>query len=208
MTGRELGGGDGMYTVIGYGGTRAFRLLWLLEELSLPYRHDRVMPFTDAARARTPGGRLPALQLADGTILQDSTAILTWLADHHDALTFPAGSVERARQDAWVHMVLECLDTPMMCLTLMIQRFRAETDPVVRAWVADSVDKGAERIAQELEDSGGQWLMGSSFTIADIVLGHCLHWAERYERHVSQPILRDYLARVEARPAYRTADSA
>ena len=60
MTGRELGGGDGMYTVIGYGGTRAFRLLWLLEELSQTYRHERVMPFTDAARpARRAAGCRP-----------------------------------------------------------------------------------------------------------------------------------------------------
>ena len=153
--------------------------------------------------ARTPGGRLPALQLADGTILQDSTAILTWLADHHDALTFPAGSVERARQDAWVHMVLECLDTPMMCWTLMMQRFRSETDPVVRAWVADSVDKGAERIAQELEDSGGPWLMGSCFTIADIVAVVGLDFARlvRYRLPAEFENLGRWLEACRARPA-------
>ena len=63
-----------MYKVIGYGGTRAFRLLWMLEELHIPHRHDRVMPFTQAARDAVPGGRLPALELRDRTILQDSTA--------------------------------------------------------------------------------------------------------------------------------------
>ena len=35
-----------MYRVIGYGGTRAFRVLWMLEELGLPYEHERLMPFT------------------------------------------------------------------------------------------------------------------------------------------------------------------
>ena len=38
-----------MYRVIGYGGTRAFRVLWILEELGLPYEHERLMPFTGAA---------------------------------------------------------------------------------------------------------------------------------------------------------------
>ena len=197
-----------MYTVIGYGGTRAFRLLWMLEELSLPYRHERVMPFTDAARDRTPGGKLPALELADGTMLQDSTAILTWLADHHDALTFPAGSVERARQDAFVQLVLENVDAPLMCWTLMVQRVRADAEPAVRDWVADSVDSGFDCVEQALSDGGGPWLMGNSFTIADIILGHCLHWAERYERPVRQPVLRRYLTQIESRSAYRTADSA
>lgn len=108
-----------MYRVIGYGGTRAFRVLWMLEELGLPYEHERMMPFTGAAGARRPGGWLPALAMADRERLIDSTAILTFLADRHNALIFPPGSVERARQNAVTFRVMECLDEPLMLWTLM-----------------------------------------------------------------------------------------
>lgn len=194
-----------MYTVIGYGGTRAFRVLWMLEELGLPYEHERLMPFTDAARARTPGGRVPALELAEGRMLVDSTAILTFLADRHDGLTFPAGSVERARQDAVMFRVLECLDEPLMHWTLMMHR---QGDPIagaVRDWLHRRIGSGMDSVGNVLED--GPWAMGDVFTIADIVLGHCLRWAERYEQQVRHPRLRAHLDQVERRSAYRTADA-
>lgn len=195
-----------MYKVIGYGGTRAFRLLWMLEELQIPHRHDRVMPFTQAARDAVPGGRLPALELRDGTLLQDSTAILTFLADRYGALTHPPGSVERAVQEAWMHQVVECIDCPLMSWTLFMQGIGPAPAPPVRSWMADRLAEGFAAAADRLP--GTPWLAGDGFTIADIVLGHCLHWAERYEALPDDARLRGYLARVRQRPAYLAADSA
>lgn len=194
-----------MYKVIGYGGTRAFRLLWMLEELHIPHRHDRVMPFTQAAREAVPGGRLPALELRDGTILQDSTAILSFLADRYGALTHPPGSVERAVQDGWTHRVGERIDGPLMNWTTFMQGHGPPPVPEVRAWVADCLAEGFTAVAESLPDTS--WLTGEEFTIADIVLGHCLHWAERYQAMPEDGRLRAYLARVRRRPAYLAADS-
>ena len=194
-----------MYRVIGYGGTRAFRLLWMMEEMNLPYHHHRVMPFSDAAQEATPGGRLPGLGLPDGTILLDSTAILAFLADRHQGLTAPPGTVERARQDAAIHRVLEEIDAPMMRWTLVRQGFAPMPPDPVRDWILGRIQRGLDGAVQALGDS--RWLTGDSFTIADIVLGHCLHWAERFHEPIRHPRLASYLGQIDRRPAYRLADS-
>ena len=49
---------------------------------------------------------------------------------------------------------------------------------------------------------------GDGFTIPDIVLGHSLHWPERYQALPEDARLRYWLARVRRRPAYLAADSA
>lgn len=195
-----------MYKVIGYGGTRAFRLIWMLEELQIPHRHDRVMPFTPAACVAVPGGRLPALELRDGTILQDSAAILSFLADRHGALTHPPGSTERAVQEGWMHRLVERIDCPLMSWTLFMQGVGPAPAPPVRDWVAGQLATGFAAVAESLPAT--PWLAGEEFTIADIVLGHCLHWAERYQALPEEARLRDWLARVRRRPAYLAADSA
>ena len=195
-----------MYQVIGYGGTRAFRLLWMMEEMDLPYRHSPVMPFSVEAQAATPAGRLPGLGLPDGTVLLDSVAILNFLADRHQGLTAPPGSIARAQQDAAIHRVLEELDAPMMRLTLIRQRFAPPPPEPVLDWILDRIRRGLEGAALALGEA--PWLCGDSFTIADIVVGHCLHWAERFHEPIAHPRLRDYLAQIERRPAYRLADSA
>ena len=85
-----------MYTVIGTTKSRALRVLWMLEELEQPYDHIPAGPRSDEARRHSPSGKVPAL-LVDGEAITDSVAIMTFLADRHAALTFPAGTVERAR---------------------------------------------------------------------------------------------------------------
>ncbi len=50
-----------MYTVIRSTKTRAFRVVWMLEELGLPYQHDPSGPRPEAARARNPSGKVPTL---------------------------------------------------------------------------------------------------------------------------------------------------
>lgn len=198
-----------MYTVIGYGGTRAFRVLWMLEELGILYAHERVMPFTDHAQTRTPGGRLPALELSDGQILLDSIAIITFLADRHEALTFPPGTVERARQDELLQLVMDSIDHPLMYWTLAVQRRGEPVSDDVKQWCGRRVVMGMHRIGEMLADNDDEpWLTGRAFTIADIVLGHCLHWADRYGLSPSHPRLLRHFSAVELRPAYRNADCA
>ena len=84
-----------MLKVYGSAKSRAFRVLWMLEEVGEPYEHVDAAPHSAEIVARNPSGKVPVLEV-EGTALTDSTAILTWLADRHGKLTFPAGTLERA----------------------------------------------------------------------------------------------------------------
>ena len=84
-----------MYTVIGGTKSRAFRVMWMLEELGQPYTLNPAAPRSEEARKYNPSGKIPALVDGD-EVLTDSLAIMTYLADKHGALTAPAGTPERA----------------------------------------------------------------------------------------------------------------
>ena len=67
------------YTVIGNAQSRAARVLWMLEELGLPYEHVGVKPHASEVNAFNPSGKVPVL-LVDGAPVTDSTAINQYLA--------------------------------------------------------------------------------------------------------------------------------
>ena len=84
-----------MYRVIGTVKSRAFRVLWMLEELGQPYEMLPVPPRSEEARSFNPLGKIPALVDGD-EVLTDSVAIMTYLADKHGGLTALAGTAARA----------------------------------------------------------------------------------------------------------------
>lgn len=192
-----------MYTLIGSPRTRAFRVLWMLEELGLPYDLRPEAPRSDAVTALNPSGKVPVL-LADGEVLTDSTAILTFLADRHGALTCPPGSIARAHQDAWTQRVLDEMDALLWTaarhsFVLPEDERVAEIRPALRA----EFGRNMVRMAEALGD--GPWVMGADFTLPDILLAHCLSWAQMAKFPVGPRVLQDHLARATGRPAYRRA---
>ena len=98
-----------MYRVIGTAKSRAFRVLWMLEELGQAYEVEPAMPQSDDIRRYNPLGKVPALVDGDA-VLTDSVAIMTYLADKHGAMTAPAGTPERARQDAMTLWLVDEMD--------------------------------------------------------------------------------------------------
>ena len=98
-----------MYKVLGTANTRAFRVMWMLEELDQPYDHVPAAPQSDGVVAFNPSGKVPVL-IEDGTPITDSTAIIQYLADRHGALTHKAGTIERARQDSLTQFLLDEFD--------------------------------------------------------------------------------------------------
>ena len=98
-----------MYTVVGSRTNRTFRVLWALEELGIEYDHKPYSVRSPEALEHSPTGKLPAL-IAEGEVITDSAAIITFLADRHGGLIFPAGSVQRAKQDALLHRVNDEID--------------------------------------------------------------------------------------------------
>ncbi|MGX9355650.1 glutathione S-transferase family protein [Roseobacteraceae bacterium S113] len=189
-----------MYEVLGSVGSRAFRVLWALEELGADYALTPAKPHSDAVRAHNPSGKIPVL-LTEGTALTDSSAMMSFLADKHGALTFPAGSVERARQDALTHAILDELDAVLW--TAAKHSFILPEDervPDVKASLKREYERNIARLAEQLE---GPFLMGEMMTIPDIILTHCCNWAVSAKFPASPPALDAYLSAMRARPAFK-----
>ncbi len=194
-----------MYTLFGPRASRAFRVLWALEEMGLAYTHRPEPPRSEAVRAVNPAGKVPVLVDGD-TALTDSTAILAFLADRHGALTHPPGSHARARQDAVMQMLLDEFDA--LLWTAARHSFILPEDrrvPAIKDSLRWEFARNAARLAEGLT---GPFLAGETMTIADIVGGHCLVWATAARFEIAEPALVDYFERMRARPAFGRAAAA
>ncbi len=189
-----------MYQVIGAPRTRTFRVLWMLEELGLPFDHLPAMPQTDAVKAYNPGGKVPVL-LVDGEPIIDSTAIITYLADKHGDLTYPAGTLERARQDALTQFVLDEMDAVLWTAArhsfILPEEHRV---PEIKTSLKWEFARSEKILLERMGD--GPFLMGAKMTVPDIIATHCAGWAIGAKFGISEPGFKEYSKRLSARDAY------
>ncbi|WP_323766355.1 glutathione S-transferase family protein [Marinovum sp.] len=191
-----------MYTVIGGVASRSFRVLWMLEELGAAYEHVPARPHTPEVTAHSPAGKIPVLLDGDA-VLTDSTAIVTYLADTHEALTYPAGSLERARQDAFSFAVLDELDS--LLWTAARHSFVLPEDERVPEVKESLKAEYARNLARLGERLAGPFVMGEMMTVPDILLTHCCNWAISARFPEPDAPLAQYLSRMRARPAFGRA---
>lgn len=194
-----------MYTVIGTVKSRAARVLWMLEELGQPFDHIPAMPRSLEITAINPAGKVPVL-IEDGIPIIDSTAIIQYLADKHGALTHPAGTLPRARQDSLTQFLLDEIDAALW----MAARHSFILPPEQRmSAIKDSLKWEFERSQSTLVGrmAEGPFLMGGAMTVPDIILTHCLGWAQAAQFPITEPDLAAYAARMRARPAFQRAMS-
>lgn len=193
-----------MYEVIGFPRTRAFRVMWALEEMGLDYTNQPFPPGSDEMKAVNPSGKVPALRI-DGTVITDSVAIMTYLADRHGDLAPKAGSLDRALMDAKVHQINDEVDALLWAAAR--HSFILPEEHRVAA-VKDSLKwefaRNMDRLAHQLGDQ--EFLMGDTFTIADILLTHCGGWAisAKFPK-TENPVFADYFKRMIARDGYKAA---
>ena len=182
---------------------RSFRVIWCLEKLGLPYDIVYVRPRSPGIRAVNPMGQVPALD-DNGTIVTDSTAILHYLSDKENRLTFPPGTAERARLDAAVVLLLTEVEAPLWMAArhsyvLPEERRRADFKPSLRQDFVDALDRWG------LFLSDGPYLCGDTFTIADILAGHLADWAMAARFEIDNAAVGAYVERLRSRPAYEAA---
>ena len=192
-----------MYTVIGTSKSRALRVLWMLEEVGLPYDHVPAAPRSDEARRYSPAGKIPAL-VVDGAAITDSVAIMTFLADRHNALTVPAGTLDRARQDGFTQRVNDELDA--LLWTAARHSFILPEEMRLPA-IKDSLKWEVGRSLVRLGDALGErpFLMGETMTIPDLLLAHCTRWAVNAKFPVEDARILAHRDRMVARPAFDRA---
>mmetsp|Transcript_7080 Transcript_7080/g.11511 ORF Transcript_7080/g.11511 Transcript_7080/m.11511 type:complete len:196 (-) Transcript_7080:2917-3504(-) len=194
-----------MYRVIGTVKSRAFRVLWMLEELGQDYEVIKAGPRTDEARTYNPLGKIPALVDGD-EVLTDSVAIMTYLADKHDQLTAHAGTATRARQDAMTLWLIDEMDALLWTAAkhsfALPEPMRVpEIIPALHSEFAKNVDGLAERLGDQ------EFLMGDAITLPDLLAVHCLGWAFGAGFPALPDPVKAYSKRLRARPAFRAAAS-
>jgi len=191
-----------MYTVLGSAGNRTLRVIWTLEELHAPYNLIAVTPGSQDAKAYSKTGKVPALIL-DGEVFTDSIAIIYFLSDLHNGLTFPTGSLDRLRMDGHINFLLEEFDSLLWVAAknsfINPPDHRTEAVKPVLKW---EFERSLKRLGDRLQ---GDYLMGDTFTIADILATQCLNWAIKAKFPDANTTLKNYAKRCRERQAYRRA---
>ena len=190
--------------------SRAGRIIWLLEELSLPYEVNR-MKFhpsdlkSDEHRARHPLGRVPVLDDGDVRIFE-SGAIVDYIIERHrngglkpavDTPEFPAFL-------QWFHycegMVMPPVNTIVVQTLLLPPERRDET---ALAQAQKLLTRALAPVDETL--AGKEYLIGD-FSAADIMLGHACFMSNRLGCVTDEMTnLKAYVDRIAARPAFQTA---
>ena len=212
-----------MLTVHHLNNSRSQRVLWLLEELGVPYeikRYERdpnTMLAPPELRAVHPLGKSPVIT-DDGQTLAESGAIIEYLVDKYGQGRFApaAGTPERLRYTYWMHYA-EGSAMPPLLLKLIALRIASApmpffAKPIARkiAWTLQSsfIDPQLKLhlgfINKELSATG--WFVGSDFTAADVQMSFPLEAATARGGMEGQiPAVVDFLKRIHARPAYQRA---
>jgi glutathione S-transferase len=182
--------------------TRSSRVLWMLEEIGAPYELTEIAGAERRSAdhlGRHPLGRVPALELSDGTTMFESAAICLQLADlYPDAgLIAPPGSPDRALGYQWVVFGMTELEAPMY--RWIRDQSQGTTESPERERFADAA------AAIESALVGGDWLLGRRFTVADVICASVLAGANSRDLLREWPAVRAYVERGEARPAYARA---
>jgi glutathione S-transferase len=212
-----------MITVHHLNNSRSQRVLWLLEELGLPYeiqhyqRDPKTMLAPEALRKVHPLGKSPVVT-DDGVTVAESGAIVEYLLERYGngRLIPPAGSAERRRYTYWLHFA-EGSAMPPLLLKLIFDRIPTQPMPFFVKPVARSI---ANKVLQKMvlpnlkrqldfmesELAGSTWFAGDEFSAADIQMSFPVEAsAMRAGLDASRPHLFAYLKRIHARPAYRKA---
>ena len=182
--------------------TRSSRVLWLLEEIGEPYELTEIAGAQRRSaehRRRHPLGRVPALELGDGTIMFESAAICLQLADLNPGskLIPPVGSPERALVYQWVLFAMTELEAPLF------RWIRELGEGTTESPAHDRFAQAAAAIESALDQR--EWLLGSRFTVADVMCASVLEGANSRELLRPWPGLEAYVQRRESRPAYAKA---
>ena len=204
--------------------SRSQRVLWLLEELGVPFevkryqRDAKTMLAPAALRAVHPLGKSPVVTDGDVTVAE-SGAIIEYLLDTYDRdgrLRPAAGTDDRRRFTYWLHYA-EGSAMPPLLLSLVFGRVPKGPMPFFVRPIAKAIARKAQQgfIAPQLknhldfiEGELGQrpWFAGATFGAADIQMSFPLEaMTARGGLDASRPKAWDWLQRIHARPAYATA---
>ena len=192
--------------IYGIARTRAFRALWMAEELGLDYDHVPIEIGPAGARkpeylAINPNGRLPAIE-DDGFRLWESLAITLYLAKKHGQL-YPTTLESEARAWQWSLWAVQEVDRGVNIWSLHAVRLPPqERDSQRRAEALKVLEAPFKVLEGAL--AGRPYLLGEEFTVADLNVAAVISRAVDMDLSAT-PRLAQWLERCLERPAARTA---
>jgi len=204
--------------------SRSQRVLWLLEELGLPYeikkyqRDAETMLAPPSLREVHPLGKSPVVTDGSGAALAESGAILEYLMDRYGngRLIPPAGTPERLRYTYWLHYA-EGSAMPPFLMKLIFDRIETAPMPFFVKPIAKGISAKVKSTFimpqikthldfMEAELGKHVWFAGEEMTAADVQMSFPLEAASmRGGLDASRPKLFAFLQRIHARPAYKRA---
>jgi glutathione S-transferase/3-isopropylmalate dehydratase len=197
-----------MITVFGEG--RGFRVIWLLEEMGLPYRLRPVDLLAGVEEdveflAVNPAGFIPAIQDGDVTMVE-SIAIMEYLMGRYGPTPLaPAPNDPNfAAYQQFLHLGEAGLATLMM--PVVVSRFiapKAERENWGASWCLQAFQKRLKLVSQRLAIS--PYLAGEAFTAADISVSYALNLGQRNCGITLGDAEQAYIARTTGRDAYKRA---
>ncbi len=191
----------------GRGLARDMRVRWALEEVGQPY-DVRLVPWEkfkeEAHLARNPFGQIPTYEEGDLTLFE-SGAIVLHIAERFPGL-LPSDANARARAIMWMFAALSTIEPSIVDADIVEYAERG------KSWQGERKAMVNERIRVRLSELSARlgdadWLDGD-FSAADILMVHVLRRLEGSGILEEYPSLAAYIARAEARPAYRRAFAA
>ena len=188
----------------GQGLARDMRVRWALEEVGQPYE-VRLLSFAEmkepAHLALHPFGQIPTYQEGD-LVLFETGSIVLHIADHHAGL-LADDATARARAITWMFAAVNTVEPPILELATarLLEGDRpwtAQRLPLVEQRIRDRLDPLSARLGE------APWL-DDAFSAGDLMMVHVLQRLKPSGLLSGYPNLCAYVARAEARPAYRRA---
>ena len=191
-----------MIKLYGIPRSRTARVIWMLEELQVPYELVPVSFIGDSRKPEylkiNPNGHIPALQ-DGGLTLFESLAINLYLARKYDKGLWPKTVEGEAKAYQWSIWAMTELEEPL--LTVLMNRAFLPEDQRDAKKAADA----AERFKTPLNVLEGQltgdWLAGKEFSVADLNVASVLGWANLGGLELT-PKAQAWLGRCTQRPGY------
>ena len=211
-----------MLTVHHLNNSRSQRVLWLLEELGVPYtleryqRDPKTLRAPEALKSVHPLGKSPVIT-DEGETIAESGAIAEYLLDRYGEgrLRPRPGSAEFRRYTYWLHYAEGSAMPPLLqkLVFLRIERTRAPwyARPVTRALTArvqaGFIDPEIASHARHWEEALARhpWFAGEEFSAADVQMSFPVEVVEARAAAGLGERTRAFLARIRARPAYQRA---
>jgi len=200
-----------MLTVHHLGKSQSERIVWLCEELEIPYdlkcyARDAVTMLAPADyKALHPLGTAPVISDGD-VVLAESGAVVEYIVARYGEgrLKLSAAHLDFAQFLYWFHFANGTLQANMGRL-MILNRLKLADDNQVLLGTKARVDRAFDLLERRAREA--EYLAGDEFTLADIMIGFSLttmRYFQPYDLAHCPNIVR-YLGRIGARPAYRRA---